>query len=387
MSIFWADGRSRFSCSQFGDAIILDTSYRKSISLVPFATFIRINHHKQSVLFGCAVITNESEESFTWLFQTCLRAMSGLHPLSIIADQDKAIQKAVKKVFPRTHHWEYLNLMESPFTYEYEKCIYQSLTTDEFETAWNILLNRHGLVENNWLTEMYQKRESWAPVYLRGTFFAGIPLNENIESFFGMFLTAQTPLLEFISRYESGVERRCEEERKEDFNSYNLQAYMQTKEPTEEQCRRLYMLNVFKIFQRELLQSYGYVGFKVYEEGTISRYLVRKGVTDKEKCAVTFSTSNLNVACSCHMFEFEGVLCGHVLRVFQIMAIRGIPSQYILHRWTRNAVFRTVHDLESARSSQELKALMLWSLRETASKYIGAGASSLKKHKLACEIM
>ncbi|KAL5541711.1 hypothetical protein UlMin_009421 [Ulmus minor] len=398
MSIFWADGRSRFSCSQFGDAIILDTSYRKSISLVPFATFIGINHHKQPVLLGCALIADESEESFTWLFQTWLRATSGLHPLSIIADQDKAIQKAVKKVFPRTHHrfslWqlkakerEYLNLMESPFTYEYEKCIYQSLTTDEFETAWNILLNRYGLGENTWLTEMYQKRESWVPVYLRGTFFAGIPLNENIESFFGTFLTAQTPLVEFISRYERGVERRREEERKEDFNSYNLQAYLQTKEPTEEQCRRLYTLNVFKIFQRELLQSYGYVGFKVYEEGTISRYLVRKGVTENEKCVVTFSTSNLNVACSCQMFEFEGVLCRHVLRVFQIMDIREIPSRYILHRWTRNAEFGTVHDPESARSSQELKALMLWSLRETASKYIEAGASSLEKHKLAYEIM
>ncbi|KAM6566085.1 protein FAR1-RELATED SEQUENCE 7 [Cannabis sativa] len=398
MSIFWADGRSRFSASQFGDAIILDTSYRKSIYLVPFATFIGINHHKQPVLLACALIADESEEAFTWLFQTWLRAVSGLHPLSIIADQDKAIQHSIKKVFPRTHHrfslWqlkakerEYLNLMEGSLRYEYEKCIYQSETVDEFEASWTMLLSRFGLIENAWLKEMYEKRQSWVPAYLRSTFFAGITLNDNVESFFGAFLNAQTQLVEFVSRYERGVERRREEERKEDFNSYNLQVLLQTKEPVEEQCRRLYTLSVFKIFQKELLQSYGYLGFKIYEEGAISRYLVRKGGNDNEKCVVTFSATNLNVSCSCEMFEFEGVLCRHILRVFQILDIREIPSRYILHRWTRNAEYGTLHDFESARSSQELKALMVWSLRETASKYIEAGAASFEKHKLAYEIM
>ncbi|GMN46559.1 hypothetical protein TIFTF001_015739 [Ficus carica] len=194
-------------------------------------------------------------------------------------------------------------------------------------------------------------------------------------------------LAEFVSRYERGVERRREEERKEDFNTYNLQAFLQTKEPVEEQCRRLYTHAVFKIFQKELLQSYGYLGFKIYEEGAITRYLVRKGGNDNEKCIITFSATNINVNCSCEMFEFEGVLCRHILRVFQILDVRELPSRYILHRWTRNAEYGTVHDFESARSSQELKALMVWSLRETASKYIEAGAASFEKHKLAYEIM
>lgn len=398
MSIFWADGRSRFSCSQFGDVIIFDTSYRKSIYLVPFATFVGINHHKQPVLLGCALIADESEESFTWLFQTWHRAMSGRRPFSIIADQDKVIQQAIRKVFPGTHHrfslWqmkakerEYLNLMDGAFKYEYEKCIYQSGTTDEFDTAWNGLLHRYGLLENAWLAEMYQKRESWVPAYLRSTFFAGIPLNESTESYFGTLLNAQTPLMEFISRYERGLERRREEERKEDFNTFNLQAFLQTKEPLEEQCRRLYTLTVFKIVQKELLQSYSYLGFKIYEEGPVTRYLVRKGGNDNEKCVVTINASNLSVACSCQMFEFEGVLCRHVLRVFQILDVGEIPSRYILHRWTRNAEYGTIHDYESAGSPQELKALMLWSLRETASKYIEAGATSSDKHKLAYEIM
>lgn len=398
MNVFWADSRSRYSCSQFGDAVVLDTSYKNSVYMVPFASFVGVNHHKQPVLLACALIADESKESYNWLFKTWLRAMSGRHPLSIIADQDRAIQQAITEIFPGTHHcfslWqikakerEFLRLMDNGFRCEYENCILRSQTAEEFDTAWNDLLNRYGLKENIWLTEMYEKRASWVPVYLQGTFFAGMPMNESIDSFFGTLVDAQTPVLEFVSRYESGLERRREEERKEDFNSFNLQGFLQTKEPVEEQCRRLYTLTVFKIFQKELLQSYSFLGFKMYEEGATGRYLVRKCGNDYEKNIVTCGASGLNMSCSCQMFEFEGVLCRHVLRVFQILDIKEIPSHYILHRWTRNAEYGIVRDIESGGSSQELKALMLWSLRETACKYIEAGAASLEKYKLAYEIM
>ncbi|OMO98340.1 hypothetical protein COLO4_13984 [Corchorus olitorius] len=285
-SVFWADGRSRFSCSQFGDVIIFDTSYRMSNYVVPFATFVGVNHHKQPVLLGSALIANESEESFTWLFQTWFRAMSRRHPQSIIADQDIAIQQAIAKVFPGTHHrfslWqirakerENFRSLPNEFRYEYEKCIYQSQTTVEFNASWNSLINKYCLKENVWLKHMYEKRESWVPLYLQGKFFAGIPTGESIESFFGTQVNGQTPLREFISRYEQGLEQRREEERKEDFNSFNLQAFLQTKEPLEEQCKRLYTFTIFKIFQDELLQSYSYIGIKTYEEGTISRGIVQ----------------------------------------------------------------------------------------------------------------
>ncbi|KAG8636664.1 hypothetical protein MANES_15G020900v8 [Manihot esculenta] len=398
MSLFWADGRSRFSCSQFGDAIVFDTSFRKSNYLVPFASFVGVNHHKQPVLLACALIANISEESFTWLFQTWLRAMSGCRPKCIIADQDVAIQQAIMKVFPRTHHrfsmWqirameqENLRSMTEEFKCEYEKCIYQSQTSVEFNTTWSALINRYALKENAWLREMSEKRESWVPLFLRGKFCAGIPINESLEPFFGTLLNAQTPIEEFISRFERGLARRHDEERKEDFNSYNLQAFLHTKEPVEEQCRRLYTLTVFKIFQNELLQCYNYLGIKTYEEGTISRYSVRRCGNEIEKHAVTFSASNITACCSCQMFEFEGILCRHILRVFNLLDIREIPPCYILHRWTKNAEYGTVRDIESGVSPQELKSLIMWSLRETACKFIEAGTTSLEKYKMAYEIM
>ncbi|EOY06278.1 FAR1-related sequence 7 isoform 1 [Theobroma cacao] len=398
MSVFWADGRSRFSCSQFGDVIVFDASYRKNNYVVPFATFVGVNHHKQPVLLGSALIANESKESFTWLFQTWFRAMSRCHPKSIIADQDMAIQQAIAKVFPGTHHrfslWqirakerENFRSMPNEFRYEYEKCVYQSQTTVEFNTTWNLLITKYCLRENIWLKHMYEKRESWVPLYLRGKFFAGIPIGESVESLFGTQVNGQTPLREFISRYEQGLEQSREEERKEDFNSFNLQAYLQTKEPVEEQCRRLYTFTIFKIFQDELLQSYSYIGIKTYEEGAISRYVVRRSGNENDKHAVTFSAVNLSVNCSCQMFEFIGVLCRHVLKVFKLLDMRELPPQYILYRWMRNPEYRILCGAESGISSQELKAFMVWSLRETACKYVECGAASVEKYKLAHEIM
>ncbi|XAR57155.1 hypothetical protein NMG60_11025195 [Bertholletia excelsa] len=228
MSIFWADGRSRFSCSQFGDAIVFDTSYRSSSYLVPFASFFGINHHKQPVLLGCALIADESEESFTWVFQTWQRAMSGRHPLSIIADQDKAIQQSIAQVFPNTHHrfsmWQikvkeqqYLGAllsMNTEFKCEYETCICQSQTPSEFDSAWSVILNKYDLKENAWLKEMYRTRKSWVPLYIRGIFFAGIAMDGSVKSFFGTFLNAQTPLDEFVLRYEKALEQRRQEEKR-----------------------------------------------------------------------------------------------------------------------------------------------------------------------------
>lgn len=401
LSVFWADSRARFACSQFGDAVVFDTSYRKGNHSVPFATFVGFNHHRQPVLLGCAVVADESKESFLWLFQTWLRAMSGRPPRSVVADQDLPIKQALSQVFPGAHHrysaWqmrererENLRPFPSEFKYEYEKCIYQTQTVLEFDSVWNTLINKYGLRDDVWLREVYEQREHWVPAYLRGSFFAGIPINGAFEPFFSASsssLDALTPLREFIGRYEQGLEQRREEERKEDFNSYNLQPFLQTKEPVEEQCRRLYTLTVFRIFQNELVQSYSYLCLKTYEEGAMSRFLVRKCGNESEKHAVTFNATNLNSSCSCQMFEHEGLLCRHVLKVFNLLEVKELPSRYILHRWTKNAEFGFVRDMESGVSSQDLKALMVWSLREAASKYIEFGTSSLEKYKLAYEIM
>jgi hypothetical protein len=51
---------------------------------MPLGVFVGVNHHLQSTVFACALIRDESEDSFIWLFQTFLRCMNGKHPTIIL---------------------------------------------------------------------------------------------------------------------------------------------------------------------------------------------------------------------------------------------------------------------------------------------------------------
>jgi hypothetical protein len=44
---------------------------------MPFAHFVGVNHHGQSILLGTGLILNEDTDTFVWLFNSWLRCMKG----------------------------------------------------------------------------------------------------------------------------------------------------------------------------------------------------------------------------------------------------------------------------------------------------------------------
>jgi zinc finger SWIM domain-containing protein 3 len=48
--------------------------------------------------------------------------------------------------------------------------------------------------------------------------------------------------------------------------------------------------------------------------------------------------------CSCGQFNRIGILCGHALKVLDLMNIKSLSTQYVLKRWTREARSGTVQD-------------------------------------------
>lgn len=101
---FWVDSRSRMAYKYFGDVVTFDPTYLTNRYKMPFVPFTGVNHHQQSILFGCALLWDETEESFVWLLNTWLEVMSGVCPKTIITDQNAAITNAVAKVFPEVNH-------------------------------------------------------------------------------------------------------------------------------------------------------------------------------------------------------------------------------------------------------------------------------------------
>ncbi|XP_042974613.1 protein FAR1-RELATED SEQUENCE 5-like [Carya illinoinensis] len=51
-NVFWADARSRAAYKYFGDVVTFDTTYLTNKYGMPFAPFVGVNHHGQSILLG-----------------------------------------------------------------------------------------------------------------------------------------------------------------------------------------------------------------------------------------------------------------------------------------------------------------------------------------------
>ncbi|XP_061358148.1 protein FAR1-RELATED SEQUENCE 5-like [Gastrolobium bilobum] len=103
-SIFWADGRSRAAYAQFGKVLVFDVTYKTNKFKFPFAPFVGVNHHGQSILFAAALLEDETEATFTWLFEQFWTCMFDKYPIAIITDQDKAMGKAIANIFPNARH-------------------------------------------------------------------------------------------------------------------------------------------------------------------------------------------------------------------------------------------------------------------------------------------
>ena len=85
-NVFWVDARSRAAYESFHDVIIFDTTYLTNKYDMPFAPFIGINHHGESIIFGCGLLSGEDTDSFVWVFRQWLQSMCGIAPKAIIID-------------------------------------------------------------------------------------------------------------------------------------------------------------------------------------------------------------------------------------------------------------------------------------------------------------
>ncbi|XP_021975094.1 protein FAR1-RELATED SEQUENCE 3-like [Helianthus annuus] len=53
---------------------------------------------------------------------------------------------------------------------------------------------------------------------------------------------------------------------------------------------------------------------------------------------VMIREEDVTVKCICNRFEQFGLLCSHIFCVLRILDVREFPKQYILRRWTREAL-------------------------------------------------
>ncbi|KAL7186566.1 hypothetical protein ACSBR2_028323 [Camellia fascicularis] len=99
----------------FSDVVSFHTTFRTNKEYRLLALFTSFNHFRMTVIFGVALLYDETTTSFEWLFETFLHAMSGKKPVSFFTDQDQAMAKAISKIMPKV--LDRMNIMEIPERY------------------------------------------------------------------------------------------------------------------------------------------------------------------------------------------------------------------------------------------------------------------------------
>ncbi|KAH7853476.1 hypothetical protein Vadar_002879 [Vaccinium darrowii] len=103
-NIFWGDHQMITDYGLLRDTLSFDMTFRTNKECRPLALFTDFNHHRMTVIFGVALMYDETTPSFVWLFKTFLEAMSEKKPFTFFTDQDQAMANALSKVMPDVKH-------------------------------------------------------------------------------------------------------------------------------------------------------------------------------------------------------------------------------------------------------------------------------------------
>ncbi|XP_022750496.1 protein FAR1-RELATED SEQUENCE 5-like [Durio zibethinus] len=280
---FWADFRSRMTYKYFGDVVAFDPTYLINKYKMPFVPFTGVNHHYQSILFGCVLLWDETKETFVWLLNTWLEAMFGYHPKTIITDQDAAITNVVAK------------------------------------------------------------------------------RSESMNKYFKDYVNSSTLMSKFVIQYKKALDARYNKNREKIFKSINSKSILKT----------------FYPMKKEALE---YVTKKITVNEQVFRYRVHEFDKEKPEYIVTFVSLSATTTCSCHMFEFVGILCRHQLTIL-IKKMHSLPDQYVLKWWTRDAKKGEVESiLDEQHDSAPKSSMILFNNVIIHSMELSKKASRFQKH-------
>ncbi|XP_062147806.1 protein FAR1-RELATED SEQUENCE 5-like [Alnus glutinosa] len=324
-NVFWADAWSRAAYDFFGDVITFDTTYLTNRYDMPFAPFVGVNHHGQSILLGAGLISSEDTDTFVWLFKCWLECMNGQALKAIMTDQDRAMKNAIA-------------------ISAINKCLYDSQTCEEYEENSKDLLEKYNLHDNAWLNELYMDKTFWVPAYMKDTFWTGMNTTQRSESmkgFFDGYVHSRTTLKEFVDEYDNGLRRMVESETHADFDSFNRTIPCISALQLEKQFQVVYTNAKFKEVHEQfvkmmscnnsLLKSEGAIStFEVVEYVAIGDHLIEKTFL------VYFNDDELEVKCTCALFEVRGILCRHSLSVLRTKKVTTLPQRYVLDRWRKD---------------------------------------------------
>ncbi|XP_058771848.1 protein FAR1-RELATED SEQUENCE 11 isoform X1 [Vicia villosa] len=355
-NIAWSYASSIQLYDIFGDAVVFDTTHRLTAFDMPLGIWVGINNYGMPCFFGCVLLRDETVRSFSWAIKAFLGFMNGKAPQTILTDQNMCLKEALSAEMPITKHafciWMIVAKFPSWFNavlgerYNEWKAefyrLYNLESVDDFELGWREMVCSFGLHSNRHMLNLYSSRSLWALPYLRSHFLAGMTTtgqSKSINAFIQRFLSAQTRLAHFVEQFDLHNQVAVAVDFKDQTGEQqtmqqNLQnVCLKTGAPMESHAATVLTPFAFSKLQEQLVLAAHYASFSV-EDG----FLVRHHTKVEGGRKVYWSSQEGIISCSCHQFEFSGILCRHSLRVLSTGNCFQIPDTYLPIRWRRISV-------------------------------------------------
>ena len=350
-NLFWADSVSRYDYACFGDVVAFDSAFKRNRYNRPLVLMIGINHHSQTIIFGCGILSCETAENYSWLLSQFVECMGGRKPTSVVTDGDLSMSSAIKTMLPdATHRLCSFHLKKNAtrhvkdpkFATDLTRLMFRRIDIQHFEKQWDQLVMSYNLTDNQWVAELWESRQMWAEAYLMDKFFGGTRTTsrcESMHSFVKGFKHKKLTFTEFVKRYDLVLSKiRHREMHLDHLSQYGKPIYRHPCKEFEIPAANIYTLESFTIFQEQLNEVVAYSDFAppLQDGGDIHFFVSR--YTANGSCRVVVHTMSENrLSCSCQLMQSTGFPCPHILYVMKRERFTCIPPMLILKRWTKEA--------------------------------------------------
>ncbi|OMP06267.1 Zinc finger, PMZ-type [Corchorus olitorius] len=274
--IFWTESQARIDYDVFGDVIAFDTTYKKNSYDLPFFSLVGVNNHNQTIVFAFALFNNETIETYIWILETFLEAMSGKRPKSVCTDGCQSMRAAIRTVLPGVPH---------------RLC------------AWHVARNANRRI-HPWIIQKYLTRELWAQAYVTGNFFATVKSTLRCEGMHSYMKRNRRPVTRFSHLREF-----------------------------EEYVGYVYTERAFARFKRKVEREKGLSSRLVQSLNRVRTYSVMRYRRPDRVLRVEVHDDEGMIKCSCRKLETEGIPCRHTINIMKVEDMERIPDAMVLRRW------------------------------------------------------
>ncbi|KAI3445555.1 hypothetical protein Pfo_002220 [Paulownia fortunei] len=375
-NIAWSYASSIQSYEIFGDAVVFDTTHRLTAFDMPLGIWVGMNNYGMPCFFGCVLLREENLRSFSWALKAFSGFMNGKAPQTILTDQNMCLKEAIGMEMPTTKHALCIWLIVAKFPSWFNAVLgerynewkaefyrlYNLETIEDFELGWRDMVNSFGLHTNRHIASLYALRPLWALPYLKSHFFAGMTTpgqSKSINAFIQRFLSAQTRLAHFVEQVAVAVDFKDQAGEQQTMQQNIQNISLKTGAPMESHAASVLTPFAFSKLQEQLVMAAHYASYQM-EDG----FLVRHHTKLEGGRKVYWVPREGIINCSCHQFEFSGILCRHALRVLSTGNCFQIPERYLLLRWRRISMPPNRH-LQAPRNDHTERIQLLQSMVST----------------------